>query len=232
MGYGQSAIDKNDTEIFRLFKANLEMSDLTEAKTEVGEALAALTKASLAELKAIVKPNAMVEKTLLIVVALKGYKNINFNTAKEMLGKQSFKVDLCQMTPATMRSADVLQAQRILTEKTNTMLTPENVQMSSEAAALLLIWAANMIKYYACWKKIGPPAEKVAKPLREEDLKKISNRTKVMLKNKAQDEGLETKEFKKKAIQFKKEGITAVNPQKGKTQNIGHFLNSKKMDFS
>lgn len=35
------------------------------------------------------------------------------------------------------------------------MLTPENVQLHSEAAALLLIWSANVIKLYACLKKLG-----------------------------------------------------------------------------
>lgn len=83
-----------------------------------------------------------------------------------------------------MRPADVLMAQKILTQKTNTMLTPENVQLHSEGAALLLIWAANMIKLYACWKKVGPPTKEVNKPLNYDDLQKISNRTKVMLKNK------------------------------------------------
>lgn len=70
------------------------MSDLTAAKQEVDEALTALTKAAIMELKGIVKPNALVEKTLLIVVALRGYKNVNWNTAKEMIGKQSFRIDL------------------------------------------------------------------------------------------------------------------------------------------
>jgi hypothetical protein len=32
------------------------------------------------------------------------------------------------------------------------MLTPENLQLHSEAAALLLIWAANSIKHFACHK--------------------------------------------------------------------------------
>lgn len=32
------------------------------------------------------------------------------------------------------------------------MLTPENLYLHSEAAALLLIWAANSIKQYACYK--------------------------------------------------------------------------------
>ena len=67
------------------------------------------------ELRAFSKPSDLVEKTMQVVVALKGYKNVNWNTAKEMLGKASFKIDLMQMSPKTMRSADVLAAQKILT---------------------------------------------------------------------------------------------------------------------
>jgi len=86
-----------------------------------------LTKAAILELRTTSKPNPLVEKTLNVVIALRGFKHINWNTSKEALGKQSFKIDLMQMTPKTMRPADVLAAQKILTQKTNTMLTPENV---------------------------------------------------------------------------------------------------------
>jgi hypothetical protein len=65
------------------------------------------------------KPSPLVEKTMNIVVALRGFKHVNWNTAKEMLGKPSFKIDLMQMTPKTLRAPDVLRAQLILTEKTN-----------------------------------------------------------------------------------------------------------------
>lgn len=34
------------------------------------------------------------------------------------------------------------------------MLTPENLHLHSEAAALLLIWCANVIKLYACSRKL------------------------------------------------------------------------------
>lgn len=40
------------------------------------------------------------------------------------------------------------------------MLTPENLQLHSEAAALLLIWAANLIKAYACYKRLGSALDK------------------------------------------------------------------------
>jgi hypothetical protein len=54
------------------------------------------------------KPNILVEKTLQIVTALRGFKHVNWNTAKEMLGKQSFKIDLMQLNPKIMRPANVL----------------------------------------------------------------------------------------------------------------------------
>ena len=98
---------------------------MNEAHNEITEALSALTKAAILELRSLTKPNILVEKTLRVVTALRGYKDINWNTAKEMLGKPSFKIDLMQLNPKTMRAANVLQAQKILTQKTNTMLTPE-----------------------------------------------------------------------------------------------------------
>ena len=130
------------------------------------------------------------------MVALRGFRHVNWNTAKEMIGKPSFKVDLMQMTPKTMRPNDVLLAQKILTQKTNTMLTPENVQLHSEGAALLLIWAANMIKLYACWKKVGPPTEEINKPLKPDDLQKITNRTLVKIKKENVDKAKDISDFK------------------------------------
>jgi len=46
------------------------------------------------ELRAIAKPNQLIEKTMQIVCALRGYKNLNWATARELLGKASFKVEL------------------------------------------------------------------------------------------------------------------------------------------
>ena len=98
---------------------------MQEAQNEINESLNALSKAAILEIRSMTKPNILVEKTLQIVTALRGFKHINWNTAKEMLGKASFKVDLMQLNPKVLRPANVLQAQKILTQKTNTMLTPE-----------------------------------------------------------------------------------------------------------
>ena len=127
MGLGQqlTPADKIDEQILSLFKTSLSNEDMKEAQSEIGESLSALTKAQILELRSMTKPNNLVEKTLQIVIALRGFKLINWNTAKEMLGKPSFKIDLQQLSPRVMRPADVLQAQKILTQKTNTMLTPE-----------------------------------------------------------------------------------------------------------
>jgi len=75
--------------------------------------------------------------------------------------------------------------------------------MLSEGAALLLIWSANLIKLYACHKRLNPKDEPPQKPLRYEDLQRITNRTRVQLKKNQIQLDLEVKEAKKKAIQFK-----------------------------
>jgi hypothetical protein len=59
----------------------------------------ALSKSAICELRAISKPHAMIEKTMMIVLALRGYKNLNWNTAKELLSRPSFKVELMSTTP-------------------------------------------------------------------------------------------------------------------------------------
>ena len=68
--------------------------DLNNARLEIDESLKELTKASILELRAVSKPHQLVEKTLQIVCALKGFKNLGWATARELLGKQSLKVEL------------------------------------------------------------------------------------------------------------------------------------------
>ena len=70
-----------------------------------------MNKASLMELKAMSKPHPLVEKVLQIVCALKGFKQNNWNTAKEMISKSSFKIELQQINPKTLRPTEVLRAQ-------------------------------------------------------------------------------------------------------------------------
>ena len=88
---------------------------------------------------------------------------------------------------------------------------------------MLLIWGANMIKLYACNKKLNPKDEPPQKPLKYEDLQRISNRTRVQLKKNQITLDSETKDAKKKAIQFKNTGLTSIAPIKTKPGNIGHF---------
>jgi len=57
-------------------------------------ALGELTKAHVMELRAIAKPSALVEQTMRIVCALRGFKNLNWSTARDFLGKTSLKIEL------------------------------------------------------------------------------------------------------------------------------------------
>lgn len=111
------------------------------------------------------------------------------------------------------------------------MLTPENVQLHSEGAALLLIWGANVIKLYACHKRLKPAEDAPQKPLRYEDLQRITNRTRVQLKKNQLQTDVDTKADKKKAIQFKTTGLTSVHAVRTKPGNIGHFVNTKAAVF-
>lgn len=109
-GTNVSSADKMDEQILSLFKSSLSNEDMKEAESEISESLNALTKAAILELRSMTKPNILVEKTLQIITSLRGFKHVNWNTAKEMLGKPSFKIDLQQLHPKNMRPANVLQA--------------------------------------------------------------------------------------------------------------------------
>jgi hypothetical protein len=45
-------------------------------------------------MRAMAKAHPLIEKTMQIVCALKGFKQLTWNTAKDFLGKGSFKTDL------------------------------------------------------------------------------------------------------------------------------------------
>lgn len=55
-----------------------------------------MSKANIMELRSISKPHVLVEKTMQIVCALRGFKNLNWANARELLGKASLKVELKQ----------------------------------------------------------------------------------------------------------------------------------------
>lgn len=60
------------------------------------------------------KPHPLIEKTMQIVCALRGMKQLSWNGAKELIGRQSIKVELLGLTPKNVRPQDVLRAQQIL----------------------------------------------------------------------------------------------------------------------
>ena len=67
-------------------------------------------------------------------------------------------------------------------------MTPQNVHIHSEGAALLLIWAHNIIKYYACAVALGELAADGQNnsygkmQLNLNDIQKITARTKIQVK--------------------------------------------------
>jgi hypothetical protein len=65
------------------------------------------------------------------VCALKGFKNLNWLTARDLLGRSSFKIELKSLNAQNLKAEQVLKAQTILIDKTNGLLTPENLQIYS-----------------------------------------------------------------------------------------------------
>ncbi len=95
---------------------------------------------------------------------------------------------------------------------------------------MLLIWAANQIKLYACYKKVGAPQVKPT-VYKTDELSRIANKTKVILKNKKDEDEVMKKADAAKALKLRKEGISKL-PPKDKTITLGHFVQTKKAVFS
>ena len=88
----------------------LTLEDYNTSKQEINDSIDAISKAAIIELRSISKPHPMIEKTMQIVCCLKGFKHLNWNTAKELLSRQSLKVELMTTTPKTLKAVDVLKA--------------------------------------------------------------------------------------------------------------------------
>lgn len=105
------AIDQYDRKIWQHFKGDLSQADYDNSLVEIAESLKEITKSSIMELRQIAKPHPLIEKALQIVCALRGFKNLSWATARDLLGKASMKVELKQVTSKTLRSEDVFRAQ-------------------------------------------------------------------------------------------------------------------------
>ena len=104
-------VDSSDRKIWQHFKGDLTIDDYNNSQIEIEESLKEITKSSIMELRQIAKPYPLVEKALQIVCALKGFRNLSWATARELLGKASMKVELKQLTAKTLKSEDVYRAQ-------------------------------------------------------------------------------------------------------------------------
>jgi hypothetical protein len=100
----ETAVEEDNKTILALFSEKLGKKDLANAEREIEESIKALSKANLLELKSMSKPHLLVEKTLSIICALRGMKQLNWNSAKELIGRSSFKVEQMQVNAKTMKS--------------------------------------------------------------------------------------------------------------------------------
>lgn len=89
-------MDQIDRKIFQHFKGDLTEKDFENAQQEIDMSLTEMSKANVMELRSISKPHMLIEKTMQIVMALRGFKNLNWANARDLLGRPSLKVELKQ----------------------------------------------------------------------------------------------------------------------------------------
>jgi len=110
------------------------------------------------------------------------------------------------------------------------------VSIHSEAAALLLVWAANLIKLYACTKRLGIleiTASSITGPggsLNLDEIQRIQARTKIMVRREL--EGKRQQEREEEALRAEQVNEQPVGRSALSTnKNIGHFLQNKQMIY-
>ena len=104
-------MDQIDRKIFQHFKGDLTEKDFENAQQEIDMSLTEISKANIMELRSISKPHVLIEKSMQIVMALRGFKNLNWANARDLLGRPSLKVDLKQTNFQTLKPEDVNRAQ-------------------------------------------------------------------------------------------------------------------------
>lgn len=110
------------------------------------QAIRALTKAHILELRSTVRPHPLVEKIMIQVCVIRGVIAPSLNAAKEMLGSMTFKMELMLLDVSKLKPRNVNRVKCTL--QANPMLLPGEVSKYSEGAAILLTWLHNVIKWY------------------------------------------------------------------------------------
>ena len=75
-------------------KHDLNEDDYFRSIAEIDACLNQLTTANIMEIRSMAKPHPMIEKAMQVVCALKGFKNLNWVTARDLLSRNSLKVEL------------------------------------------------------------------------------------------------------------------------------------------
>jgi len=69
-----------------------------------------ITRANVMEIKSIAAPHPLIEKTMQIVLALRGYKALSWANSRDLLGRTSLVAELRGTDYKHLKSEDVLRA--------------------------------------------------------------------------------------------------------------------------
>lgn len=144
----QIAIEKEDAEEA--------LAEAMPALEEARRALSELDKAQITEIRSFATPPPQVQVVCECVAILKGYKEINWKTAKGMMSDVNFLKSLMEMDCEALTGKQINQCRSHM--KTQHL---DEMEKISIAGAGLLKFVRAVIGFYEVYKEVKPKKERV-----------------------------------------------------------------------
>ncbi|XP_055373636.1 dynein axonemal heavy chain 10 [Condylostylus longicornis] len=130
------------------------------------EALADLDKSDITEIRSFATPPEPVQIVCECVAILKGYKEINWKTAKSMMAESNFLRSLLEMNAEILTSKQISECRKHM--KLSTKL--DEMQSISKAGYGLLKFVKAVLGFYDVYREVKPKKDKVEYLIAENDL--------------------------------------------------------------
>ncbi|XP_069379878.1 dynein axonemal heavy chain 10 isoform X1 [Paralichthys olivaceus] len=140
-------------------EAESSLAEALPALEAARNALQGLEKSDVTEIRSFAKPPKQVQMVCECILVLRGYKEINWQSAKGMMSETNFLRSLMEMDCDSINSSQVRTVKGFLK---NLRTTLEEMQAISKAGSGMLKFVEAIVGYCDVAKQIKPKREKVA----------------------------------------------------------------------
>ncbi|KAL2608324.1 hypothetical protein R1flu_026897 [Riccia fluitans] len=140
-------------------EAEVALAEALPALEAAAEALNNLKKEEITEIRSFAKPNVYVQKVCECVVILRGFKDVSWKGAKQMMADNRFLQTLLEFDKDSITEKQMRPLREYFRDPN---MTIENVLTISTAGAGLLRWVIAMMNYYGIFRIVAPKRAAVA----------------------------------------------------------------------